>query len=312
LVMRLRLCRVVEQMAAEFFSVEPSEAAGRLESCLNGQVSWLYQQPFQRRVAGRTVTLGVSDCLLSGDWKLILATPRNPASSDWDADVVSVVQPSRNDRTEALAGVEVNERIQILSSNHQPAASRTGQPVRAAVKPVKPRVGSVCERCGYVSRPVARFCESCGAPVVPLTAKEPSLTAGKPPLACPTCGASLLPNRGLYCAKCGVQLPAELAVRREVVVAVKGPVWDKLTAWDRQTVEAAWKLLRKGRRMEKVWMEHGEKKQGIFLFTVEDEQDASSVAVEQQLDEVLQNLGLGRVVTDPYELKQARRMIVGN
>lgn len=313
---RLRLCRVVEEIAAQFFSVEPSEAAGRLEALLNAQPSWLYQQPYRRRVAGRTVDLGVSDCLLNGGWKLILASPRN-RKADWHADVVSAVQPTRDDRALALAGVEVNSRIQVLPSNHQAAVRTAPVPVLQSVMKqetdasmVKLRTAPVCVQCGYVNHIVARFCESCGVKIpIPTGSAQPAKAApASPSPLCPNCNSPLV-NRGLYCQRCGFRLPDELAVHPEFAVAVKSAVYRQLADFAKARIEAVWGCLVRGHSYRKLWLSEYDCKQLIFLFTLNGEKNAVTVAEVQSLDELLADAGAGCVITDPYELRQIHGML---
>jgi hypothetical protein len=122
---------------------------------------------------------------------------------------------------------------------------------------------------------------------------------------CPRCSADLAPGRGLYCQKCRHKLPPELAVHPEIVVAIKRKEYDHLATHLKQAANVAWNQLLKGRRVNKTVNSMG---QNMFIITVQDETRTSTLTDEQKLDSILTDTGIGRVTTDPYELREAHRM----
>jgi hypothetical protein len=107
--------------------------------------------------------------------------------------------------------------------------------------------------------------------------------------ACPRCGDRLVPSRGVYCQHCGTELPDEVAVHKEVVVAIKVEDYKKLAVHLKQQLNVAWSQLTCGRMVEKV----SSLGQNIFLITVADEMRTSTVIQEKRLDELLAEAGIG-------------------
>src|SRR5262245_3197102 len=71
-----------------------------------------------------------------------------------------------------------------------------------------------CPQCGIDNPATARYCDQCGAALVPVTAAAPTvpgLAAVPPPVAgpisCPQCGASAIPGEA-FCDNCGAPLSA--------------------------------------------------------------------------------------------------------
>jgi hypothetical protein len=128
---------------------------------------------------------------------------------------------------------------------------------------------------------------------------------------CPKCSGKLVPERGTYCQNCGAKLPDELAVHREVVVAIRPEAYKALAVHLKQEMNAAWSQLAKGRRVEKV--SRAEKdpgmSQNIFLLTISDEVRTSSAVQEKRLDELLEETGIGRLSTDPWEIREIHKIL---
>jgi hypothetical protein len=123
---------------------------------------------------------------------------------------------------------------------------------------------------------------------------------------CPRCSTNLTPGRGLYCQQCALELPPEFAVHPEIVVVIKRKAYDKLATHLKQSANVAWSQLLRGRRVDKTINSMG---QNIFIITVQDENRTSTLTDEQRLDSILTETNAGRVATDPYELREAHRMM---
>ena len=123
---------------------------------------------------------------------------------------------------------------------------------------------------------------------------------------CPKCLAILVPGRGIFCQACGVRLPAETAVHPEIVVAIKKGDYEKLAVHLKQGVNAAWTRLVRGRKVEKTLFSMG---QNLFLIVVADEVRTSTLAQEEELNDILTETGIGRVTSDLYEICEARKML---
>jgi len=187
-----------------------------------------------------------------------------------------------------------------------------------------------CETTGclIVGDETMRYCEMCGEPnsshrLTPITtqtpqpqAKEEATTAAPTKEnedkqhftinpTCPRCGTNLVPGRGLYCSQCNHKLPPELGVHPEVLVAIKRKDYDKLATHLKQATNVAWTRLLKGRKVTRTLNSMG---QNLFIITVQDETRTSTLTDEQKFDSTLIDTGIGRLTTDPYELKEAQRM----
>jgi rubrerythrin len=224
------------------------------------------------------------------------------------------------------------------------ATNKTGAPCETCKQPTTfdthPRVKKVLRRgkantpyyceitgCLIVGDETTRYCELCGEPnsthrLNPITTQTPkpqhaekeTTTAPKEnedkqrfiiTPQCPQCNTSLVPNRGLYCPHCNHKLPPELAIHPEVVVAIKRKDYDKLATHLKQATNVAWNQLLKGRKVAKTINSMG---QNMFIITVQDENRTSTLADEQKFDSILTDTGIGRLTTDPYELREAHRM----
>ena len=122
---------------------------------------------------------------------------------------------------------------------------------------------------------------------------------------CPRCHDKLVPERGVFCQHCGAELPDELGVHKEIVVAIKVADYKKLAVHVKQRVCLAWSHFVKGREVQKV----SGLGQNIFVIAVVDEMRTSTVAQEKRLDDLLKETGIGRTSVDPYEVKQAHAML---
>ncbi len=122
---------------------------------------------------------------------------------------------------------------------------------------------------------------------------------------CPRCSTNLAPGRGLYCQQCSLKLPPELAVHQEIVVVIIRKDYDKLATHLKQATNVAWNQLLKGRKVTRTLNSMG---QNLFIITVQDETHTSTLTDEQKLDSILTDTGIGRLTTDPYELREAHRM----
>jgi Double zinc ribbon/FHA domain len=78
-----------------------------------------------------------------------------------------------------------------------------------------------CPQCGIDNPATARYCDQCGAALIPVTAAaaaptSPGLSAVAPPVAgaviCPQCGASAIPGEA-FCDNCGAPLSAPLSAQ---------------------------------------------------------------------------------------------------
>jgi pSer/pThr/pTyr-binding forkhead associated (FHA) protein len=78
-----------------------------------------------------------------------------------------------------------------------------------------------CPQCGIDNPATARYCDQCGAALIPVTASataptSPGLPAVPPPSAgaviCPQCGASAIPGEA-FCDNCGAPLSAPLSAQ---------------------------------------------------------------------------------------------------
>jgi hypothetical protein len=90
------------------------------------------------------------------------------------------------------------------------------------------------------------------------------------------------------------------------VVAIKRPAYDKLATHLKQKANVAWSQLLRGRRVDETLNSMG---QTLFIISVEDETRTSTLTDEQRLDSTLTGTGIGRLTSDPYELKEAHRIM---
>jgi hypothetical protein len=95
-------------------------------------------------------------------------------------------------------------------------------------------------------------------------------------------------------------------VRRNVAVAVKSKQYRQLPDYLKAPINLAWVRLKRGRIIRVVrYCETV-----LFLLTLNPEAaEVGSILDEKDLDEALAATGSGRVVTDPYELRLAVRLV---
>jgi hypothetical protein len=211
----------------------------------------------------------------------------------------------------------------------QPTTFDTHPQVKRVMRRGRSDTPYYCETTGslIVGDETTRYCELCGEPnsthrLNPITTQTPkpqhaekeTTTAPKEnedkqrfiiTPQCPQCNTSLVPNRGLYCPHCNHKLPPELAVHPEVLVAIKRKDYDKLATHLKQATNVAWNQLLKGRKVTRTLNSMG---QNLFIITVQDETHTSTLTDEQKFDSTLIDTGIGRLTTDPYELREAHRM----
>jgi hypothetical protein len=95
-------------------------------------------------------------------------------------------------------------------------------------------------------------------------------------------------------------------VHYNVAVAVKSKKCCQLADHLKMPISLAWERLRRGRTIKVVY--HGET--AIFLLTMDPEaRQVGSILDEKDLDEALAEVDAGRVITDPYELRIAVRLM---
>jgi hypothetical protein len=289
LVLRLRLNKRVEELVEQAFGGVES-----FQAYLNEHSSWMYQQQEVKYLNGKRIPLRTSTILLCERVKLVLSPPviaeaNNGKDLAYFNRVFAVLQPNRNDRADALAGREVQEPIEIEFD--VPIRPERSTPTTTVTVP-KPAVEKVEEE----TKPKV--------PAAPQPSEDRQRFLINP--VCPKCSTVLTPGRGLFCQGCGVRLPAELAVHPEIVVVIVRKEYDQLAIPVKQSVNAAWTRFMKGRKVSRTLRSMG---QNIFLMTIEDEWRASSENTEQELDRIIVDAGIGRTTTDPYELKEAHKML---
>lgn len=302
MVLRLRLSwRTQETVEQAYGSID------NFEDYLNSHPGYIFQQQETTRIGGRKVEHRPSTVLLCGEIKVVLAPPKivsdGKGGLSYYNRVITVRSPNRGDRADALAGREVTERIEVepdmpdlpeVSVRLPEAPATTITTTKATVERV-PETAVIEEKEGEVGEKPAK-------PVPVEDADRQKFLIA--PL-CPKCQGRLVPERGLFCQNCGARLPDELAVHKELVVAIRPADYQKLAEHLRQKLNIAWSQLVKSREVK----EKSSLGQKIFLITVKDEIQTSTLVQEKRLDELLAETGIGRLSFDPYELREAREMI---
>ena len=97
-----------------------------------------------------------------------------------------------------------------------------------------------------------------------------------------------------------------MGVHPKLVIAIKKATYEKLAVHLKQAVNAAWTKFMKGRKVDKTLLSMG---QNIFLVAIKDEVRTSTETAEEELGRILEETGIGRVTSDPYELREADRML---
>ena len=219
--------------------------------------------------------------------------------------IITLRTTSREDRVEALAGQEVKESIEVQPNmpdyRSSPIVRSVEQPATILEKATAPTATTV---------PPKAAIEKETKPTVPTTPLHPNDDHQRFIITptCLKCDDKLVPERGLYCQHCGVRLPCGLAVHRELVIAIKKKDYDKLATHLKQKVSVAWSRMLHGREIRKKVVSVGE---NIFLITIKDELRTSTEGAEQELDKLLIETGIGRLTADPYELREAHKMLDG-
>jgi hypothetical protein len=287
LVLRLRLTKRVEELVERAFG-----SVGDFQAYLNGNSAWMFQQEDVKFLNGKRIPLRMSLVLLCGRVKLVLSPPviTGGDSGSYFNRVFAVVQPNRSDRTDALAGREVQEPIEIEPD----LPIRPPIPTTMAVTKTKEEPAQETTVTENVQRE---------ADVKPPEA--PAVEKDRQRFSCPNCSSSLIPERGMFCSSCGFPLPDNLGVHREIVVAIRPSEYRKLAEHLRQELNVAWSQLKRGRKVD----ETASIGVNIFLLTVADEKRASTLVDEKRFDELLGTAGIGRVTSDPYEIREAHKML---
>jgi hypothetical protein len=267
---------------------------------LNENQGWMFQQQERRHLNGRWVTHPASIILLSGNVKLVLSKPilaHDGKDLYYYNRIITVLEPHRNDRVDALAGREVTESIEVeRDMPYMPPGSLT--PTIKMAKVVK---GQVPETAAAEKEET----EAHEKPEKPVPVQDEDRQKFLITPTCPKCHARLVPSRGIHCQGCGVRLPDELAVHQEVVVAIRPEDYRALAVHLKQELNVAWKQLIKGRRVEKICS----LKQVIFLISLEDEVRSSTLPQEKKFDELLAQTQIGRLTADQYEIREVHKML---
>lgn len=305
MVLKLRLGERAELTATEAWgSIEA------FEKYLNEHSAWMFQQKERRWLNAKWITYPTSVILLCEKIKLVLSPP----TIDHDGEnlyyyfrVKTVLTANREDRIDAMTGRQVDEPIEVeenvpdIRLPPPPIVRPVEQPATILEKATAPTATTV---------PPKAAIEKETKPTVPTTPLHPNDDHQRFIITptCLKCDDKLVPERGLYCQHCGVRLPCELAVHRELVIAIKKKDYDKLATHLKQKVSVAWSRMLHGREIRKKVVSVGE---NIFLITIKDELRTSTEDAEQELDRLLIETGIGRLTADPYELREAHKMLDG-
>jgi hypothetical protein len=279
MVVNLRLMERAEHTVTAAFG-----SCHAFERYLNNNVCWVFQQTERRRLNGVFVEHPPSTILLSGNCKVVLARPR-PSNGNFNNEIqyviLTVLNASRDDRADALKGRELDEPIRIFNHNLLPATILASTQMTPLLR--------VQENSATVPKKETDHVEShVVAPV------------------CPACGKGLIPGRGIYCQHCRCELPANLGVHKEIVVAVRKKDYQSLATHMKQSINVAWSRMLKGRKVTNTVSSMG---QTIFVISVQDEAETSTLAAEIRLNDLLEDAGVGRLTTDSYEISQVNKML---
>lgn len=295
--LKMRLNRRAEETVEQAYG-----GIEAFQEYLNSHPSYMFRQTERKRVNGKWVAFRPSTIMLCGNLKLVLSSPiiaYEPASKQlyYYNRIVTILEPNRNDRADALTGREVTEDIELEPDMADlPLGSLT--PTISPVKRAEERV----QETAVAEKKEAEVGEKPPKPTpVEHVDRQKFLIA---PL-CLRCGTSLVPQRGMFCQHCGAELSDGLAVRRELVVAIRPVDYKKLADHLKQELNVAWSQLTRGRKVERV----SSMGVNIFLITLADEMRTSTLLEEKRFDELLVEAGIGRVSADPYEIKEARKML---
>lgn len=103
----------------------------------------------------------------------------------------------------------------------------------------------------------------------------------------------------------GQGILAQSAVLAEVGFIVKTHEYRQLASHLKAPINLAWGKIRKGRTTQRVF--YGD--DVLFLLKNKDSTQAGPASDNDLMDEALRDVGVGRVITDPYELRKLREMI---
>ena len=289
-------------------------------------------------VADRKADLGPSEVLLAGSLKLVVDEPLRGDPLRLPS-IVAVVNSSKDERLEAFGSKPIEESVAFLPSHVDMEApwdklarqvraeketQQTSPPMPSGRKPNvqvektesrrRKRIllpggveyyplnsGSEYEpnkvrvRCSkfnewLITLPDARYCALCGD----------EFSAPK----CPGCGGRLIPGRGEFCRHCGVKLPADSAVPFDLALELREDLFLRLPQFERELINGAYAVAAAGRDERRVVV--GEHVSVIHL-QVRDEWVASTLKALTRLKEACEQAGVGRVITDPYELQLIRQ-----
>jgi hypothetical protein len=302
MVMRLRLNQRAEMTVTEAWgSVE------KFQQYLNAHPSYTFMEAEKRYVNGKWVVFPPSVVLLCDRTKVVLSPPvfDQDGKDVYFFRIITLRTTSREDRVEALAGKEVKEPIEVQPNmpgfRPPPTLKPIEQPATIPEKATAPTITTV------LPEPAIEEIEKGTKPTVPAT-PQPSEDRQRFLISptCPKCLAILVPGRGIFCQACGVRLPADVGVHPELVIVIKKSDYEKLAVHLKQGVNAAWTRLVRGRKVEKTLYSMG---QNLFLIVVADEVRTSTLAQEEELNDILTETGIGRVTSDLYEICEARKML---
>jgi hypothetical protein len=289
---------------AEFTVQSAFGSCEAFETFLNQGTCWLFEEAERRYLNRKWVEFPPSTVLLSGTCKIVLARPR-PSTDNFYNEIryviLAVRTASRDDRVEALKAREVDEPIRIFDHDLLPAGLTDTRTRTTLQQPTLARSGQQLKTEHDVKENDATTAAQQESEGETKDKQHFIITA-----VCPQCNKNLAPGRGTYCQHCGLELPSDLAVHPEVVVAIKRSAYDKLATHLKQKVNVAWSQLLRGRQVDKSLNSMG---QALFIITVQDERRTSSQTDEQRLDSILTETNVGRVATDRYELREAHRMM---
>jgi len=301
LVLRLRLNQRAELTVEQAFG-----GIEAFQTYLNENEGWMFQQQEKKYLNTKWVTYPTSIILLSGNVKLVLSKPiiaYEEKDLYYYNRIITILRPNRDDRTDALAGNEIKEPIEIEPD------MRDSRLIKQVEQPTKASATASLTAITVPSKPVQAVAEKT-ASRVPTTPPQPSSSDDRQRFlispTCPKCSTILTPGRGIFCQACGVRLPADVGVHPEIVVAIKKSDYEKLATYLKQAVNAAWTRLMKGRKVDKTLYSLG---QNLFLIVVADEVRTSTLAQEEELNDILTETGIGRVTSDLYEICKARKML---
>ncbi len=329
--LRFRLRKPVEELVVKGWgSIEA------FERFVNEQPSrQLGEVDHVRYLAGRRVGLGRSEVLVAGPLKLIIAEPLHQDPLQLPT-IVAVANASKEDRWEAFAGRPVDEPVSFLSNHADMRAPWNEEPVRALAQHQQVRVEKAPKmQPAKSARPLGgrKLIRLAGGvdyyPLYPDLVNQPSLVrfhcsrwnrsfigpveskrccCGEElkPLSCPSCGVSLTPGRGLFCARCGSKLPPNIAAPIDLAVEFHERDFLRLPQFRRDMVNVAYGLVAAGRDERRVRV--GENISVVHL-QVRNERTASSLGAISRLAAVFEESGVGRVIIDPYELRLVRQRL---